>query len=327
VNARRRNPAILPAMALFARLMFAVIACVCWGCSSAEQPPQAPASSAGAAATANALATFPAPGGLSFALAPGSCTESSCAPVVQLRQNGKVIDSMSLDFAASPPEFRQAMADPILGAGDPLEPTNLPAWTAGNGESMVTTAARAVKLSPTEAGLLVDQAGGFEHVKRRHYLFAAADNKLQRVWTGEEGAGPSWSATVLVDAADGNAQDIVYLTGFQPGGAEPDTVGATRYTWNAAQKTLLEGSPGPLFAVVAGDFPNLDTARSARAQPCVSNYSAVRAGDLGLRGSRIVLAAVTTRKSLAEAVRTQTEECPTGMTRQAVDVTLPAKKP
>ena len=206
-----------------------------------------------------------------------------------------------------------------------MDPATPPAWTAGDGETTVTTAARSVKLSAIEAGLLVDQAGGFEHVKRRHYLFAAADDKLQRVWTGEEGAGPAWSATVLVDASSGNAQDIVYITGFQPGGDQPDTVAATRYTWNAAQRMLVEAPPGPLYAVVVGNFANLDDARAARTQPCLSNYSAVRGADLGVKGSRFVLAAITTRKALADAARTQRDNCPAGMTRQTVDVTLPAR--
>ena len=310
--------------------MLTLVGCVCWACSSSERPAQAPVSSSStstgtANAAANTLATFPAIGPLSFALVPGSCSGSSCAPVVQLRRDDTVLDSAPLDFAASPAEWRQTTADALLGAGDPLDPATPPAWTAGDGDTKVTTTARSVKLSATEPGLLVDQAGGFEHVKRRHYLFAAADDKLKRVWTGEEGAGPAWSATVLVDAPSGNAQHIVYITGFQPGGDQPDTVAATRYTWNAAQRKLVEAPPGPLFAVVVGNFANLDDARAARTQPCLSNYSAVRGADLAVKGSRFLLAAITTRKALADAARTRRDNCPTGMTQQALDVTLPAR--
>jgi hypothetical protein len=246
---------------------------------------------------------------------------------VQLRQNGTVIDSAPLDFTASPPELKKGTAEKIMGAGDPLASSDVPAWIAGDGENTVATTARSVKLSPEEAALLVTQSGGFEHVKRRHYVFAAVDNRLKRVWTGEEGAGPAWSATVVVDAADARGQDIVYLTGFQPGGAEPDSVDARRLTWDSAQKTLIEAPPGPLYGVIVGEFANPDAARTAATQPCLSDYSALRARDLGLPGSRIVLAAITTQKSLAEAAMKETDGCPKGMTRRTVDVNLAASKP
>ena len=183
-----------------------------------------------------------------------------------------------------------------------------------------------MKLSPADAGLLVSQTGGFEHVKRRHYFFAAVDDKLKRAWTGEEGAGPAWSATIVTDAEGGSGQDIIYLTGFQPGGGEPDTVDARRYRWDAAQKTVIEAPSGPFYGVVAGNFASADAARAVQAQGCLADYSAVRASDLGLPGSRIVLAALTTQKSLAEAAVEKTDNCPAGMTRRMVEVKLPAAR-
>jgi hypothetical protein len=273
------------------------------------------------------LSTFPGIGGLSFALAPGACSGTTCAALVQLRRNGQVIDTSALDFAASSAEFRKATAEKTMGAGDPLASGQLPAWIAGDGETTVATTARSMKLSPEEIGLLVDQSGGFEHVKRRHYLFAAIDDELRRIWTGEEGAGPAWSATILVDAGDGRAQDIVYLTGFQPGGADPDAINAKRYHWDAAQKMVIELPPGPLHGVVVGDFGNVDAARTAAAQPCFSDYSALRAHDLGLTGSRIVLAAITTEKALADAALKRTDDCAKGITRRTVEVNLAAVKP
>ena len=246
---------------------------------------------------------------------------------MQLRRNGQVLDSAPLDFAASPLELRKETASKTIGAGDPLaDGQDLPAWIAGEGENTVATTARLVKLSPEESGLLVSQSGGFEHVKRRHYVFAAVDNKLKRTWTGEEGAGPAWSATILVDSADGRAQDILYLTGFQPGGGEPDTLAATRYRWDPAGKTLIEAPSGPLFGVIVGDFANLEAARTASAQPCLSEYSTLRARDLGLAGSRIVLAAVTPHKSLAEAALKKTDNCPEALTRRTMEVNLAAGK-
>jgi hypothetical protein len=315
-------------MARVARVVLAAVACWCWSCSSNEPSAQPPPPSAGAARVEpQPLATFPAAGGSSFALVPGTCAAAPCALSIELRSGARTLDSAPLDFAASPSHPTQTTADRLLGAGDLLASRSVTAWTAGDGENSVVTAARTVQLSPQETGLLVSQAGGFEHVKRRHYLFAIVDDRLKRVWTGEEGAGPTWSATVLIDDADGRAQHILHLTGFQPGGSEPDTVSARRYRWDAERKTLVDTPVGPMSAVVVGDFADLDAARAARAQPCLSGYSAVRAGDVGLPGSRIVLVAVTTLRPVAEAALKSADNCAAGLTRRVVDVTLSAPKP
>jgi len=244
--------------------------------------------------------------------------------VVQLLRSGKVIDSSPLDFAASGAPLTIGTADKTLGAGDPLTEDPIPAWTAGDGEDMVATAARSMKLAPDRTGLLVDQSGGFDHLKRRHYLFVADDNTLKRVWTGEEGAGPAWSATILVDVADGHGQDLVYLTGFQPGGASPDSVDAKRYSWDGAQKTLVERPAGPLYAIVAGNFANPAAARTARVQTCLADYSALPGRDLGISGTPIVLAAITTQKSLAQSALGKADNCPVSLTRRMVEVKLTA---
>ncbi|MBI3684216.1 MAG: hypothetical protein HY235_27900 [Acidobacteria bacterium] len=245
---------------------------------------------------------------------------------MQLIGNGKVIDSSPLDFAASGAQLNKGIAEKIMGAGDPLqEDDQLAAWTAGDGEGKVSTAVRRVKLSSDQTALLVDQSGGFEHLKRRHYLFISDNNKLKRIWTGEEGAGPAWSAVILVNAADGQSQQIVYLSGFQPGGRDPDAVGAKRYGWDAAQKKLSERPLGSLYAIVAGNFDNPEAARKASAEPCLSDYSALPARDLGISGARIVLAAITTQKSLAEAALNRTDNCPGNVRRRIVEVNLASK--
>ncbi len=312
-------------MAGFARLSLVVLALFLSGCAAPQEP--AATSAVESPAPPEAVATFPAAAGLSFGLAPGTCVDGKCPAVVQLLSSGKVIDSSPLDFAASGAQFNKGVAEKILGAGDPLNAAgSLPVWTAGDGEGTVTTAGRHLKLSPDQSALLVDQSGGYEHVKRRHYLFIADGNKLKRVWTGEEGVGPAWSAAIVVDAADGLGQEIVYLTGFQPGGEAPDTVAATRYGWDAAQKTLAERPLGPLYAVVAGNFANPEAARAAAAQTCLADYSALPARDLGLPGPRIVLAAITTRRPLAEAALSRADNCPASVTRRVVEVNLAAKK-
>jgi hypothetical protein len=288
------------------------------GCSSEQKPAVSAVESA-----PRAVATFPASAQLSFGLAPGTCTGGKCPAVVELLAGDTIIDSSVLDFAASSAQFSKGVADKIMGAGDPLADGDaLPVWMAGDGENAVSTTARSVKLSPDVTGLLVNQTGGFEHVKRRHYVFISDDNKVKRVWTGEEGAGPAWSATALVDAADGQSQDIVYLTGFQPGGSAPDTVDAKRYSWDREKKALVEKPVGALFAVVAGNFANAGAARTASAQTCLSDYSALPGRTLGIPGTRIVLAALTTQKSLADAALRKVDNCPAGLIRRVVEVKL-----
>ena len=117
---------------------------------------------------------------------------------------------------------------------------------------------------------------------------------------------------------------ILYLTGFHPGGAEPDTVDAKRYSWDVARKALVERPPGSLYAVVGGNFANPEAARRVSAQTCLADYSAVSARALGISGSRVVLAAITTRKSLAEAALSKTDNCPASVTRRMVEVNLTA---
>jgi hypothetical protein len=312
-------------MAKMLGLSIVVLALQFSGCSQSQPPP--PTATSTVEPAPNSVATFPASSRLSFGLAPGACADGKCAAVVQLLDNGKVIDTSPLDFAASASPLNRGAVEKIMGAGDPLEAAKqLPAWTAGDGEGTVVTSARPVKLSRDQTGLLVDQSGGFEHVKRRHYLFVADGNKLKRVWTGEEGAGPAWSAAIVVDAADRSGQQIVYLTGFEPGGADPDTMGAKRFGWDAAQKTLTERPLGSLYAIVAGDFVNAQAARTAKAQTCLSDYSALPGRDLGISGARIVLAAITTQKSWADAALSRTENCPAGVPRRVVEVNLAAGK-
>jgi len=240
---------------------------------------------------------------------------------VLLLAAGKVIDSSALDFSASAAELNKGTADQIMGAGDPLQKNELPtAWTGGDGEGRVATALRSMKLSAQQTGLLVDQAGGFEHVKRRHYLYISENRKLRRVWTGEEGAGSAWSAAILTDGGEGQSQEMVYLTGFQPGGAQPDTAVARRFGWDPATNSLVQRPMGQLYAIVAGNFASPGEARTASSGNCLAEYSALQAKTLGLAGAKIVLAMVTTQKSLAEAALADIGNCPANVSRKIVEV-------
>jgi hypothetical protein len=173
--------------------------------------------------------------------------------------------------------------------------------------------------------LLVDQAGGFEHVKRRHYLFVADRNELDRAWTGEEGAGPTWSAAIVVDGAQG--QEIVYLTAFRPGAESADTLRGARYGWDEARNAVIARPLGPLYAVVAGTFVTPEAARAAVPPACLSKYFVRPARDLGMSGSQTVLSAITTRQSWAENALKASGECAGAGASKIATVTLPLDTP
>ena len=60
---------------------------------------------------------------------------------------------------------------------------------------------------------------------------------------------------------------------------------------------------------------------------CLSDYSALPGRDLAISGTRVVLAAITTQKSLAEAALRKADHCPDSVTRRVLEVNLAARKP
>ena len=234
--------------------------------------------------------------GLAYGLAPGSCREGRCAPVIQLLSNGKLLDSTALDFAASEAVLIREEGESGLTERPPIE-----AWTAGSEEDAVTTALQLVRLTPARNGLLVHQAAGFEHVKRRHDLFVADGGKLKRVWSAAEGAGPVRSAAEVVPSVHGRTDEILLLEGFRPGGAEADTLTARRLVWNNKKQALAVRPLGMLPAVTAGEFPDAEAARQAAADSCLAEYWVLPAKNFGGATAKFVLALVAVHKQTIEA--------------------------
>jgi hypothetical protein len=235
-------------------------------------------------------------GGVTYGLAPGPCVESRCAPVIQLLSSGKLLDSIALDFAASEAALTREQGNSGLAELTPVE-----AWTAGSEEGAVTTALQSVRLTPARNGLLVHQAAGFEHIKRRHDLLVADGGKLKRVWSAAEGAGPAWSAAEVVPSGNGQTDEIIYLKGFRPGGSEADTLTARRLVWDDTKQELAVQPLAILPAVSAGEFSNVKTARQAAANSCLNEYWVLPANRFGGAASKFVLALVAARKQTIEA--------------------------
>ncbi len=236
------------------------------------------------------------PGGVTYGLAPGSCTEGRCAPVIQLLSSGKLVDFIPLDFAASEAALTREEGNSGLAELTPVE-----AWTAGSEEGAVTTALQSVRLTPAGNGLLVHQTAGFEHIKRRHDLFVADGKKLKRVWSAAEGAGPAWSAAEVVPSGNGRTDEIIYLRGFRPGGTEADTLTARRLVWDDTKQELAVQPLAILPAVTTGEYSSVKTARRAAASSCLNEYWVLPANRFGGAASKFVLARVAARKQTIEA--------------------------
>ncbi|MDQ2778521.1 MAG: hypothetical protein M3Y32_03070 [Pseudomonadota bacterium] len=166
-------------------------------------------------------------------------------------------------------------------------------WTAGSEEGAVTTQLQPVRLSAGRMALLVQQAGGFEHVKRRQDLYTNDGAKLERLWSAAEGAGPAWSTVAVVPADGGQRDDIIHLQGLRPGGAGADTLSASRLTWDAERRTLASQPLPELPALVAGTYASVKAAKQAASkEACLADYWVLPAERLGGEPSRWVLAAV-----------------------------------
>ena len=257
--------------------------CLAQDCASQQQAP--------APVTQIAVSTD-----IAYGLAPGPCVEDRCAPVIQLLSGGKLLDSMVLDFAASDAALNRAEGDTGLAERPPIE-----AWTSGSEEGAVTTALQPVRLTAARTGLLVHQVAGFEHLKRRHDLLIVDDGKLKRVWSAAEGVGPAWSAAEVVPSGKRPIDEIIYLQGFRPGGAEADALTARRLVWDDTQQKLVVRALATLPAVAAGQFSSAKAARQAAADSCLAEYWVLPASRFGGTSSKFVLALVAARKQTIEA--------------------------
>lgn len=257
-------------------LVLVMMVCLIGGCTAQKGESTIPL----------AVAQVTAADGMSYALVPGTCSEGGCASLIQLWSGTKMLDSVALSFAAS-----QAALSPETRENR-LPVHSLEAWTAGMEEGTVTTAIQPVKLTSKRIGLLVHQAGGFEHVKRRHDLFLNDGGKLKRIWSAEEGVGPAWSAAEVRRAGIQSTDEVVYLEGFRPGGDEVDTLTGRRLAWNEATNDVTDQLLKRLPAITAGEYANVDAARQASSVSCMARYWVLPAERFGGKAGKSALAFV-----------------------------------
>ena len=252
----------------------------------------APVSSSPAPTTARpAVATVGAgEASTNFALVVGACTQKPCAAEIELVADGARLDSVPLEFPASDAKLVAKTDDTSFTIGAPLT-----TYTAGEEEGAVTTAIQPVRLSAQRIGLLVQQSGGFEHVKRRRDLFIVDDKKLKRVWSKQDGSGPVRSYADVVAGADsgGKGDEIVLIEGITVAPNEADQVSAQRLLWDEAAKTLRSTPVASMTATVVGNFTSAEAARGKYSDACFANFWLLRAHQVGEKSNRFVLAKLT----------------------------------
>jgi hypothetical protein len=266
----------------------------------------------------------------------GACADGTCAVVVSLVAGGKVLDSAALDWRIPDDTLARAPGDEMSGIGDPLVLQADSGWTAGSEEAAVSTYARPVRLAPGLTGLLVAQSAGFDHVKRRHYLFAAADDRLTGAWNAVEPTGPYASTVAVVPRGDGNDRIIRFIEFRSPIDGVADTLRMRAYRWNAAAARIVEDSLTDTTTaprgLVLGPFPTVEAARKLRSahETCLSRFLALssaprpRASRAGAPaggtaagtgtggaagGGAAMLALVTTSAASADSARAAVAAC------------------
>jgi hypothetical protein len=266
--------------------------------------------SAGAGGKTVVLQTFRS-GTVAFDLAIAACRASECPVRVQLVIKGKVVDSFTLPVAAHSQRPKAETVDPLWGAD-----VGLRAWATGVEGQYVSTVGRPLTVASGTTGLLVTQRFGFEHLKRNHLFVVPRAGKVAVVWKAEEGAGPTWSATHILDNARGT-QDIAYFRGFsEPSETTADRLDAIRLSWNEASATFREtplpDGGTPLYLLSLGTYETVAQARHERFANayCLSPYWVLDASRFsGVSGGNAVVGMLYVQRAMADSAARSVKEC------------------
>ena len=273
-----------------------------------------------AASADRVLQTFRADGFV-LELAIAKCRKSECPIEVRLRTGGRVIDRVTLPYAAYSQRASLEPVDAIWGAD-----AGRKAWATGVENTYVSTAPRLLRMAPRTPALLVSQLGGFEHPKRNHLLLVPRAGKLTVAWKVQEGSGPTWSATQIVGSPDRG--EIVYLDGFlDPRDDIPDRLDLFHLSWNAAsarvQETPLPAPTMPLYLLDLGTHATIAEAREARAaNTCLLGYWVLDADRFpGVADGKALLGTLYATRAAAEQEAGSVRQCQPGAHARIVTLT------
>ena len=217
--------------------------------------------------------------------------------MIRLMQGGRELDRQAIELLGSSADFRPTAFKYANGAGDPLA-TNTEdgqTYTGGVEEDSITVVIRRVRLTPELAGVLIDLRFGFEHLKRMHEIVAAAGGKLRKVWSAEEGAGPTYSTTALSGQPDGHDR-LVYFSFFNyPDDGGADKISVTAFSYDSVTRSF-QVENAPLAALLAGPYRSIGEARAARNhwKECRVPFWVLPGGALGSSPGGYVVATFST---------------------------------
>jgi hypothetical protein len=277
----------------------------------------------GALAAAIAAQTVPQPlavipvdaAGRRYEVSSGLCAHGSCRIVVRLMQGGRELDAQAIETRVPSRAFRPTAFKRANGAGDPLASTvDAQAYSSGQEENSVTLIVRPVKLTRELAGALIDLRFGFEHVKRHHEIFAASGGKLRKIWSAEEGEGPTYSTTALASLADGR-QRLVYFSFFNyPDESGPDKLRIEAMAYDDRARKFAPDK-APLKGLFAGPYASIAEARTARMEQnrCRIPFWVLPASEFASANNGFVVVTVSASAGNISRVAGELKSCAAGM--------------
>lgn len=251
------------------------------------------------------LHTFkdPALDGLRLELRIAPCETTGCPIELGLYDAAGVRDTDRLDWPGVSPDYTVQAPDAASGAYLPLSNKRPKAWLVGTDEYALEVSAELIDIGAAHPLLLVHQLVGFDHLKRRHYLYTPAGGRLKRIETFTEGTGPHWSALAA------HRGRLYHYRVFSPFGAPGDTLHIARL--NITPEGTLSRAPAEtLFAVVHATHDDADHLMTLQAgSDCLKAFLRLPGEHIGLAAGTYSLAAVTVDKRLAEAGAERLRAC------------------
>jgi hypothetical protein len=290
-------------------------------CRDADPPPaadspsdQQASQSSTSPADTTTLVSIPTGAGRNELLraALGDCIADACPIEVRLLQDNRVTDVVRLEWTAMSREVASASTDFAIGPVDPLRvEQQLNVWSVGAAEQAVLVGTRSVQL-PGRTGLLIDQVVGFDHVTRRHELYAAFDGKVVNLWSSIQPQGPYWSAVSILPGPAAAADTLIRILAFEADAARAATVTAEAFAFDDAQRAMRStGQPVKLSSARLGPYATVEAARRERASSkCLVGFWIMDAAQLGDKAARnVLLVAFGVDQAAAQAMLDQAVQC------------------
>jgi hypothetical protein len=273
------------------------------------------------------LATFTldTAGHLLYELRLSECDRPECPLTVLLVEKGSVRQRLALDWPMVFEEPRQETHEAaVMGLGDPAaDGAPVDTWVTGEEENAIAVAARLIDLDPGHKALLVQQSGGFERLRRRHYVVTRAESHLVRVWTGEEGEAPGWSMVDVADGADGGGHELLF---WQFSGHEGSVIewDLTALAWNADHRRLapVQSLIRIYMGVIDGRRGTIDPYAFQQAYAaCLVGFRPLSSPSPEIDDA--VVAVISGRRSNVEAALARAQACDPRLEGQVMEISLP----